>query len=433
MKKQINFDKILDQLLDIMSEGSFYWQSLAIISCFVLSYLAYKVSINYIFPKLFSKALKKDTGLNILTTRYLLPMLYPLYAIIFLAIGISIYSEFSDQIILFNITIKLTTLFLFLRFLRISSNNKFIANSAGVFLFPALLLDLFGLLDTTIIYLDQYALHIGTVRISLFLVIKGFTVLLLVFWLAGLISKKTKLYVESNKNIKASTKIIITKFIDILVYSILIITLLKTFGVDMTALAVIGGAVGVGVGFGLQKIASNFISGIILLFEKSVEIGDMVEIDRGDIFGTVKYFGGRHTLVEAIDGKEIMIPNEDFIIGKVTNWTYSNNRVRISINVGISYSSDLITAKKIMLDSANEHPRCLGYPSAECFVTEFGESGINLELHFWISDIIEGRMGPKSDIMVEIWRKFKENDIIIPFPQRDLHIINKEEKDAGIA
>lgn len=114
----------------------------------------------------------------------------------------------------------------------------------------------------------------------------------------------------------------------------------------MTALAVIGGAVGVGIGFGLQKIASNFISGIILLFERSVEVGDMVEIDRGDIFGTIKYFGGRYTLVEAFDGKEVMIPNEDFIIGKVTNWTFSNNRVRIEVPVGVSYSSDLNIAKK---------------------------------------------------------------------------------------
>lgn len=418
-----NFDKFYLVIEKVVSNSNFYIQSIALSSCFILAFLCYKLVRNYIFPKLASKALKKNADLNLLVTRYFLPLLYPVFAVIFLAIGLSIYAEFFLEALIFTTTLKLTILFLFLRFLRISSNNNFIANAAGIFLFPALLLDVFGLLDSTISYLDQYALHIGTFRISVYLVIKGFTVLLLVFWLSGLVSKKSKSFIESSKNIKSGTKIIITKFLDIFIYSIVGLTILKTFGVDMTALAVIGGAVGVGIGFGLQKIASNFISGIILLFERSVEVGDMVEIDRGDIFGTVKYFGGRYTLVEAIDGKEVMIPNEDFIIGKVTNWTFSNNRVRIEIPVGISYASDLNKAKKIMLDAANNHERCLGYPAAECFITDFADSSINLVLHFWVSDIVEGRMGPKSDIMLEIWEKFKENDITIPFPQREVKMV----------
>ena len=118
-----------------------------------------------------------------------------------------------------------------------------------------------------------------------------------------------------------------------------------------------------------------------------------------------------------------MIPNEDFIIGKVTNWTFSNNRVRIEVPVGVSYSSDLNIARKIMLDAANNHERCLGYPSAECYVTSFGDSSIDLLLHFWVSDIVEGRLSPKSEVMMEIWEKFKENNIVIPFPQREVKMV----------
>lgn len=418
--KSINFEKLYLETQDAFLSSEFYFQFLSIIACFLISFLCYRFSRNYIFPKLISRTLKKNTELNLIVTRYLLPLLYPVFALIFLATGLSIYSQFSDQTIVFDTTIQLTILFLFLRFLRISSDNSFLASSAGIFLFPALLLDIFGLLDPTINYLDQYALQIGTFRVSIYLVIKGFTVLLLVFWIANLINKKTKTYIESSKTIKSRTKSISTKFIDIITYSVILVIILKTFGFDMGTLAIIGGAVGVGIGFGLQKIASNFISGIILLLEKSVEVGDMVEIDRGEIFGIIKYFGGRYTLVEALDGKEIMIPNEDFIVGKVTNWTFSNSRARIEVNINISYDSDPIKAMKIMTDCAGEHPRCLGYPAIECYITNFGEYAISIVLYFWISDIVQGRMGAKSDIMTEVWTRFKDNDIKIPVPQREV-------------
>ena len=250
----------------------------------------------------------------------------------------------------------------------------------------------------------------------------------MVFWFSSLVSRKSKSYVDNNKNIKSSTKGIISKFIDILIYSIVVLIILKTFGVDLTTIAVIGGAIGVGIGFGLQKIASNFISGIILLFEKSVEVGDIVELDNGSIYGTVRHFGGRYTLVEATDGKEIMIPNEEFIINKVTNWTYSNNRARIESLIGIAYNSDLNKAKEIMLSCANLHKRCINYPESECFVTSFNDYDITMTLYFWITDIVEGRMGAKSDVMIDIFNKFKENNIEIPFPQREVKVIETATK-----
>lgn len=419
MKEQISYDQLLEVLEKTVTSSSLYWQSLSLILCFILSYFCYKISRRFIFPRIISSTLKKNIALNRLVTRYIIPLLYPVFALTFLSIGLSIYSEFFKENILFSTTLKLVGLFLLLRFLRISSNNILLTNIAGLFLMPALVLDIFGLLQPAIEYLDFYAFKIGTVRISIYLVLKAFVVLLIVFWMSGLVSKKSKSFIDSSKSIKSSTKGIISKFIDILVYATVIITLLKTFGVDMTTLTVIGGAVGVGIGFGLQKIASNFISGVILLFEKSVEIGDIVELEGGNIFGTIKHFGGRYTLIEGNDGKEIMVPNEDFIINKVTNWSYSNNRARVEINLGVAYSSDLPQVKEIMLACAREHPRCLSYPDAECFVTGFGECDIKFTLYFWISDIVEGRMSPKSDVLMSVWKKFKENNIVIPLPQRE--------------
>lgn len=417
-----NINKIFDIAEKTIASPTFYWQSLALIICFTVSYIAYQLSRRFVFPKIISTTLKRNAELNRLITRYILPLLYPLFSIAFLAIGLSIYAQFFKEVIIFLTTLKLVALFLFLRFLRISSSSNFVANAAGFILMPILLLDIFDILSPTIIYLDDLSIKIGKIRISIYLVIKAFIVLLLVFWLSSLVRKKSKSYIENSKSIKSSTKVIIGKIIDVLIYIVVIIIILKTFGVDITTLAVIGGAVGVGIGLGLQKITSNFISGIILLLEKSVEVGDIVELDSGAIYGTVKHFGGRYTLVEATDGKEIMIPNEEFIIGKVTNWTYSNNRARIEINLGVAYGSDLKKVHDIMMESARKHPRCLSYPDIECYVTQFGEYDIKFTLYFWISDIVEGRMKPRSEIMMDIWNEFKKNNIEIPLPQREIRM-----------
>lgn len=420
MTEKTSYSDIANIIEKTIISSEFYWQSLSLLACFLISFLFYKLSRKFVLPKIISSSLKRNIALNRMVTRYLIPLLYPLFAVIFLGIGLSIYSQFFRELTLFASILKLVTLFLFLRFLRISSNNTFLTNIAGLFLVPSLVLEIFGLLDSTIFLLDEYGFKIGSLRISAYLIIKAIVVLVLVFWLSTLVSKKSKSFLDNSKNIKSSTKGIISKFIDILVYTVVAIVFLKTFSVDMTTFAVIGGAVGVGIGFGLQKIASNFISGVILLFEKSVEIGDIVEIENANIFGTVKHFGGRYTLVEGVDGREIMIPNEDFIIGKVTNWTYSNSRARVEISLGVAYGSDLEKVKEIMTECAKEHPRCLTYPEIDCFVTQFGEYDIKITLYFWISDIVEGRMKPKSDIIVSIWKKFKENGIEIPLPQREI-------------
>jgi small-conductance mechanosensitive channel len=421
---EIDYSKIISTIEKTVSSSSLYWQSLSLIFCFVFSYFFYKLSRQFVFPKIISSTLKKNIELNRLVTRYALPMLYPIFALIFLSIAFSLYSKFFKETVIFLTTIKLVALFLFLRFLRISSNSTFVANTAGILLMPTLVLDIFGFLEPTIDYLDSFALKVGNVRISIYLALKAFVVLMISIWLSNMLSKKSKSFIEGSKSIKLSTKNIISKFIDITVYTILVIVLLKVFGVDMTTFAVLGGAIGVGIGLGLQKIASNFLSGIILLFEKSVEIGDMVELDNGNIFGTIKHFGGRYLLIECLDGKEVLVPNEEFIVNKVTNWTYSNNRARIEIKFGIERGANLEKAREIMIECAKENPRCLSYPEIECYISDFGEQDVKMVLYFWISDIVEGRQKPKSEVLLNIWKKFAENGIKLSLPQREMKMIN---------
>lgn len=407
----INYDKIFDVIEKTLASPSLYFQSLSLISCFVIAYYFYRIGRKF----LSLKESKKNAEFNKITTRYIFPLLYPTLTLALLSLGLVIYLQFFKEAILISTTIKFLTLFLFLRFMRISSRSTFIANAVGFVLMPALILHIFDMLPVAIEYLDSLAFTIGSVKISLYLALKAFIVALTVFWLASLISRKSRNYIEKNRRIQSNTKGIIIKFIDILVYTGVIIILLKTFGVDMTAFAVVGGAIGVGIGFGLQKIASNFISGIILLFEKSIEIGDLIELENGTT-GKIKHFSGRYTLIEGFDGKEIFLPNEDLITGRVTNWTHSNTHARVEVNLNVAHGSDLKKVKEIMISCAKQHPRCSAEPEIECFLTHFGESDAKFTLYFWVEDVFEGRAGPRSDVLMQIAQELQKNGIELAVP-----------------
>ena len=272
---------------------------------------------------------------------------------------------------------------------------------------------------------NDLAFKIGETRFSIYLLIKAIIIIVMLFWLTGMFSEFGEKRIKTIKGIKTSNKALITKAFQTLVYFSAFMIALDILGIDLTAFAVVGSAIGIGIGFGLQKITSNFISGLILLFEKSVEEGDLIELDDGTA-GFVRYTGARYTLIETFENRELMIPNEDFITKRVTNWTFSNTLGRIDINIRVSYGSDLGKVEALILEAANEHPRCSSKPSAECYLVDFVDSSVNFTLYFWVEDIIEGRKRPRSDVLFSIWRKFHQNGIEMPFPQRDLHIKNPE-------
>lgn len=419
------FDKHLISYFEKYFSGpEIHSQSILLITCLVSSYLIYRAIRKFIFPSLIAFSLRKNIELNRFITRYFIPMAYPVIAVLILFFGALTLEILKKNNEIVMIMLKLFALLSFLRFMRISVNSSFFANFIGVFLVPALFLDFFNLLGDVVNYLDEFAIKLGAIRISAYIVLKSIIVLMIVFWFANIFSKKSKSLVNGNKKIKISDKVIIGKFIDIFVYTSVGIIILKTVGVQMTTFAVLGGAIGVGIGFGLQKIASNFISGIILLFERSIEVGDWVEIDNGNILGIVKFFGGRYTLIECLDGKEIMVPNEDFIINRVNNWTYSNNRARVELNFAVEYGSDLEKTLDLTLKTAASHARCLSYPEPECYVEKFGEFDIKIVLYLWISDITKGRMSVRSDVYVAIEKALRENNIKIAIPKRDVRVFS---------
>lgn len=284
-----------------------------------------------------------------------------------------------------------------------------------------------GYMNPVVNFLDSKELTFvfGKFEFSVYTAIKAIFSVILVFWIAAFISGFGEKRIRSIRGIRSSNRDLLLKGFQSLTYFIAFIVGLDFIGIDFTALTVLGGAVGIGIGFGLQKITSNFISGIILLFEKSIENGDLIELSDGT-YGFIRKMGARFTLIETFDGKEILIPNEDFITNRVTNWTYNNNHGRVDIILGVSYGCDIKKARELILEAAREHPRSLKEPEPTCFLTDFGDSSVNFLLYFWVEDVTEGRYQPKSEVLFTIWDKFKENNIEIPFPQRDIHIKNSE-------
>lgn len=294
-----------------------------------------------------------------------------------------------------------------------------------VFMTIAITLVLGGLGHFDIIkqYTDTASLSfkVGTYQISLYNILKSALIIVLVFWTAAIVADIAETRIKKIRKMRAATRDLVLKIIHILIYFLSFLIALDILGIDLTTLTIFSGALGIGLGFGLQKIASNFISGLILLLEKSVEQDDLVELMDGT-FGFVRKSGARYTLIETFDGKEMMIPNEEFITTRVTNWTFSNTKGRIEIIIGVSYNSDIEKARELILEAAQEHPRCIEAPEPKCYLRNFGDSSVDFILHFWIADVTAGRWEPQSDVMFAIWQKFRENDISIPFPQRDLHI-----------
>ncbi len=233
--------------------------------------------------------------------------------------------------------------------------------------------------------------------------------------------------------IERHTQFILLRFIHFTLIIIGVLIALSAVGVSFTSLAIIFGGLSIGIGFGLQNIASNLIAGFILLFERPIKIGDLIEVMELDTFGRVSSINLRSTIITALDEKEIIVPNSQLITESVHNLTHANDLFRLCIQVGVSYSSDVEVVKKVLLETAHEHPEVIKEPSPELpnvtapFIrfTDFGESSLNFELLAWIPDSTH-RFDVASDLHFMIWHKFKEYNITIPFPQRDVHLYSKE-------
>ena len=270
---------------------------------------------------------------------------------------------------------------------------------------------------------EALTLKMGKASFTGFDLVNGLMTVMAVAWIASLIAVWVERSIGKLDKVNGNTRNLMLTGLKLIIFIIAAIVCLNVLGIDMTSLTLFSGAIGIGLGFGLQKITSNFISGLILLLEKSMEEGDLVELAVGEM-GIVRKMGARYTLIETFDSKEIMIPNEDFITNRVINWTFTNKQGRVEIQVGVSYDSDLDKARTLIIEAAKSHERCSIDPEPKCYITQFADSSVNFLLYFWVDDVTEGRLDAKSDVYLSIWKSFKDNNITIPFPQSDVLIKN---------
>jgi len=271
--------------------------------------------------------------------------------------------------------------------------------------------------------LDGVAFKIGNARFSLLSIIKLGVVLAIFVTAANWVSRRLEAMTSKSTQMSSGMRVGLVKFTKVMLYTVAILISLNSVGIDLTTLAVFGGALGVGLGFGLQRIASNFISGFILLFDRSIKPGDVISI--GTRFGWVQELHARYIVVRDRDGVETLIPNENLITSEVINWSYSDRLVRMRIPVQISYTCDPELAMQLMVDAGKENSRVMKEPEPQARIIEFGDNGIAIELRVWFTDPEEGMGNLKSDIYLAIWKKFKDSNITIPYPQRDVHIVSQ--------
>ncbi len=281
-------------------------------------------------------------------------------------------------------------------------------------------LSILDLLEPTSNILDRIALNIGDVHISVLTVLKGAVALVVLLWLANILSHFLDRRYRSLESLTPSIKVLASKVTKILLITIAILAALSVVGIDLTAFAVFSGAVGVGVGFGLQKVVSNLISGVILLLDRSIKPGDVIGVDQ--TYGWIKDLNARYASVVTRDGVEHLIPNEDLITQKVMNWSFSDLQVRLKIPVGISYNADVRKAIELCLEAAAAVERVIDEPKSVCLLKGFGDSSVDLEIRIWIQDPQNGVSNVKSQVLLGVWDRFHEHGIEIPFPQRDIHV-----------
>lgn len=404
--------------LSVLSNPDTLWRTAIALACFVLGW-----SIGWFIHRRLKKAIATyPDSLVLRFLKVITPAIAPIVTMLCLFGASGIVKTMGYELILLPVLGRLCTVWLVLSLIQAITGSKLKTLILAAIVIPITLLNEFGALGEITGFLDEYSFKLGQYTFSMLNVVNFVLAIFILIWIAGAVIRVFDDVIHKTA-MNTSTATLLSTITKVGIYTVTVFIGLNILGIDLTGLAVLGGALGVGIGFGLQKIASNFISGIILLLEKSLRIGDLVELGV-DERGFVRKIGARYSLIETLDNREVMVPNEEFISQRVTNLTYSNSRGRLQIDIGVAYKSDLDLVYKLLLEAANEHPKISAEKKPVCFLRAFGDSSVNFVLFVWVDNIVEGRWTVQSDILFTIWNKFKEHNIEIPFPQRDVTVKN---------
>ena len=297
---------------------------------------------------------------------------------------------------------------------------KILAMAIWAYAFLLAALSLFDSIDLWQRFLQGVVFQLGQVHISLLQVNRAFFLLLALYWVSKNLRVLSHFWLTTKSGLTPAAQILLYRLGSILLVSACGVIVLHYLGLDLTVFALFGGALGLGLGFGLQKIFANLVSGFILLGDKSIKPGDVIQLK--DTYGWINFLGSRYCSVVTRDGIEHLIPNENLITGEVINWSYSQNLVRLRVPVGVAYGSDLEKVRELMLAAAADTLRVLKDPKPACLITGFGDNAVNLEVRVWINDPQNGIASVKSNLFWGIWQQFRDHGIEMPYPQRDVHL-----------
>ena len=317
---------------------------------------------------------------------------------------------------------KLALAWLVITVLSKAIRNRTLARLVAFFCWIFTALWLLGQVGNASELLDSIAFSIGNFRLSLLKLIEGLILVVGLLWVAGFTGKFLDRKIHEIEDLTPSLQVLTGKIIRITLITIALLVALSSIGIDLTALTIFSGAVGVGIGFGLQKVVSNFISGIIILLDKSIKPGDTISL--GETFGWIRELRARFVSVVTRDGKEFLIPNEDLITQQVVNWSFTDKMIRLDVPFGVSYQCDPHQVSRIAIDACGSVERISKVRAPVCWMTEFGDSSLNFLLRFWIEDPQNGLTNIRGKVMLALWDAFKEHDIGIPYPHREVILKN---------
>jgi small-conductance mechanosensitive channel len=342
------------------------------------------------------------------------------FAILMIAArGIMLASTWPSRSYLLEVSAKLAIAWLIIRLVTSVIRNEFFVRIISLAAWLVAALSIIGQLDPVIDALDSVAIVLGGLRLTPLLLIKLGVLLAVALWFANIASKFLESRITQSRDLTPSIQVLLVKMLRLALMVLAIAIVMSAVGINLSALAIFSGAVGVGIGFGLQKIVANFISGVILLADKSVKPGDLVTI--GDSSGKISAMNTRYISVAAGDGREFLIPNEDLITQKVVNWTYTDKNTLVKVNFSTNYDADPRLVCKLAVEAAEASPRATKGKPPTCILTDFAEAGMKFTLTFWISDP-DGMDKVKSDVMLSLWDAFKHDDIRVPYPVREIRI-----------
>ncbi len=356
------------------------------------------------------------------------PLLWPLLTVVALGIAVPISNAVAGQVWLAQAAQGVAMVILLY-----NVADHFIRNEAVIAIIkwigvPVAILYALGFHDDVIAQLDSTAFQLGNIRVTAYGILRTLVFGVILFWMGRASNDTGKRVIRGQKKLDVGTQEVLAKLFEIAIFVAVFLILVNIMGIDLTALAVFGGALGVGLGFGLQQIASNFISGLIILLDRSVTVGDFIELEDGRS-GTLRELTMRSATLESFDGKDIMVPNEKFITTSFVNWTHNNKKQRYPLTFQVAYSTDLEKLFPIVVDIVASHPKVLSgedvplaeRPDAE--IQSFDDSGITILVEFWIEGIDDGDNRVGGDLNMMIWTALKANGIEIPFPQREVRIL----------